>query len=110
MPEAAEFLSGFGLTYGAEFDGYTLVNVTSTHQSIKRYREYKYDITLIFTNNGSGTYENLFQAVMATTTQEHIIYGIRNPYRCIIDIPVQGDITGDNNEVTFHLTGHSYRA
>lgn len=111
MPEAAEFLSGFHLVQGANFANYTLITASSTHQSIKRYQEYLYKITLVFTNNGNGTYENLFNAVMAQTTQEHIIYGVRNPYRCIIDIPKYGDILETTDaKIVFNLTGHSYRA
>lgn len=111
MPEAAEFLAGFGLTQGARFDGYTLSSSTSTHNAVKRYQEYYYGITLVFHNNGSGTYDNLYHAVLDQTSQTHIIYGIRNPYRCIIDAPKHGDILEDDNgTITFKLTGHSYRA
>ncbi|CAH6419101.1 Hypothetical protein HVR_LOCUS295 [uncultured virus] len=110
MPEAAEFLAGFHFIQGTIFANYTLVSATSTHESVKRYHEYRYNITLVFKNNGGGLYENLFYAVMAETTQEHIIYGIRNPYRCIIDAPQYGDIEEESDgTITFKLIGHSYR-
>ena len=110
MPEPAEFLAGFGLSHGIQLAGYQLVHSTATHESIRRYQEYAYKITLVFKNLGSGVYENLYAAVMPIISQEHIIYGIRNPYRCIIDQPQYGDITeAPDGTVTFHLTGHSYR-
>jgi hypothetical protein len=114
MPKAHEFLNGFGLIPNTMFAGYQLTSATSTHQSIKRYQEYQYQITLVFMGQPNYTetdYRNLFHAVMAKTTQEHIIYGIRNPYRCIIDPPSQGDIVGTlSGPITFNLMGHSYRA
>jgi hypothetical protein len=110
MPEAAEFLAGFGLIPGTQFDGYVLSSATSTHESIKRYQEYLYSITLIFKNSGSGTYNDLYLAVYRQISQEHIIYGIRNPYRCVIDVPQYGNILEQQDgTITFHLTGHSYR-
>jgi len=110
MPEAAEFLAGFNFIQGRVFANYTLVSAVSTHQSIKRYQEYFYDIVLIFKNGGQGIYNNLYDAVMNEIQQEHIIYGIRNPYRCIIDPPSYGNILQDGDgTITFKLTGHSYR-
>lgn len=110
MPEAAEFLSGFGFTSGAQFDGYRLSSATSTHETIKRYQEYRYNIKLVFINLGNGTYETLYPLIADKIFQEHIIYGIRNPYRCIIDPPKMGDIVEDDNKtITFNLMGHSYR-
>lgn len=110
MPDASAFLKGFGFIKGCTFDGYILINATSTHETIRQYQEYKYSITLTFKNAG-GDYQTLFDSVMSVITQEHIIYGIRNPYRCIIDTPNYGDITeDDDNTIVFHLTGHSYRS
>ena len=110
MPHAPEFLAGFNFIQGNQFASYVLSNVTSTHETIKRYQEYQYHITLVFTKQGAGTYEDLFQAVMSEAIQEHVIYGIRNPYRCIIDYPKYGDIIeSSDGTVTYHLLGHSYR-
>ena len=110
MPDATEFLAGFGFTTGAQFDGYILRHASATHETIKRYREYYYAITLEFMNTGSGTYDNLYQAVHAKISQQPIIYGIRNPYRCIIDSPQYGDIMQTpDGVITWQLTGHSYR-
>ena len=97
MPKAPQFLQGFGLTPHTMFSEYQLITATSTHETIKRYQEYRYQITLVFMGQPNYTninYKRLFDAVMATTTQEHIIKGYRNPYRCIIDPPSHGDIIG----------------
>jgi hypothetical protein len=110
MPHAAEFLSGFGLIQGHQVDGYTLISAHSTHESISRYQEYKYKITLQFRNDGSGDYNKLFYSLSAIIGQEHIIYGVRNPYRCVIDPPQHGDIIEEpDRSITVHLLGHSYR-
>ncbi len=111
MPDAAEFLSGFNLIQGHVFGNYILNSATSTHQSIKRYQEYYYQITIVFEKiSEKASYEDLFHLVIKEINQEHIIYGIRNPYRCLIDYPVNGDITQDEaGNITFKLTGHSYR-
>ena len=108
MPAAAEFLAGFGLVYGLKIDDYILTTATSTHESIKRYQEYAYSITLIF--SGRGNYDNLFRGVENIISQQHIIYGIKNPYLCVIDPPQHGDIIEDvDGRIIFHLTGHGYR-
>ena len=107
MPEAADFLAGFGLIQGTEIAGYRLDHVDSTHVAIKRYQEYRYDITLEFTNLGSGNYNGLVSGVRSLISGERIIYGIRNPYRCVIDSNM--DIQNMNKTVGFHLVGHSYR-
>jgi len=110
MPKAAEFLSGFGFIKGSTIDGYTLVAATSTHESIRQYQEYSYSIVLEFHNNGTGDYLQLFYAVINLVTQQHIIYGVRNPYLCSIDYPNYGDITEQpDGTITFHLIGHSHR-
>lgn len=61
MPDATQFLNWFGLIQCSQFGGYSLDSATSTHESVKRYHEYKYDITLIFKNRGYGNYNYLFQ-------------------------------------------------
>jgi hypothetical protein len=111
MPGAQEFLEGFGFNQGTMFGGYLLSQARATHTSVRQYQEYKYNITLVFSHTGYSTYSVLSNALHTAITQQHIIYGVRNPYRCIIEMPVQGDILQDDNgDITVHLTGHSYRA
>lgn len=113
MPNANKFLSGFGLTKGFHLAGYILSEVSSTHVTIKRYQEYRYDITLIFTkldNVSNVSYEQLYTQLLPIISEEHIIYGVSNPYRCVIDEPKDGDIyIHDDGSIEFQLTGHSYR-
>ena len=117
MPNANEFLLGFGFTRGLKLAGYTLINATSTHETIKRYNEYRYDIILLFQNNdhrmGASSlqqYDDFSDEIMNIISEEHIIYGIRNPYLCKIDLPIEGDIFQDEyGDITLYLTGHSYR-
>jgi hypothetical protein len=110
MPDAAEFLKGFGFIEGKQISGYKILLARSSHQSIKRYQEYYYDITIKFKDMGNGNYNNLYSTMLNITSQEHIIYGIKNPYRCIIDNLDQDSIVQEMNDIiVFHLIGHSYR-
>lgn len=111
MPVASEFLAGFGFIHNKHYGEFVLTNVTSTHVVIKQYHEYRYDIVLQFTGSvSSASYDHLGNILIPLITTEHIIYGVRNPYRCIIDFPREGDITTDGTGTyTVKLTGHSYR-
>lgn len=108
MPEAPQFLAGFNLINGNQIGGYTLVSATSTHESIKRYQEYQYHITLIF--RGGNNYQTLYHDLLALIQKTPVIYGVRNPYRCNIDPPLSGDVLQQaNGDIVFHLLGHSHR-
>jgi hypothetical protein len=109
MPAAAAFLSGFGLNQGSNFAGFTLISATSTHETITRYHDYSYRITLVF--RGHGTYENLFWAVMdKIRDHREILSDYGNPYDCWVDYPQQGDIQQNaDGSYIFHLLGHSHR-
>jgi hypothetical protein len=108
MPVAAAFLSEFGFITNKDYGGFTLTHVTSSHVAIKQYHEYRYDIVLQFI--GSASYDHLGTILIPLITAEHVIYGVRNPYRCTIDFPREGDIMYDGTETyTVKLTGHSYR-
>lgn len=111
MPNDHEFLSGFGLIKGVQVDGYELIEAESTHQTIKRYQEYEYQVDLTFENLGIGSYNDLYRELSSMLSGERTIYGVRNPYRCIID-PIQNYNVFENPDktITFELTGHSYRA
>jgi hypothetical protein len=109
MPTPEKFLSSFGFIKGSQFDGYILDQTNSTHTSIERYKEYEYHIELSFSNIDNGTWETLFAILRKTISEEHIIKGARNPYKCNIDYPSYGDVHGDNNHIKIFLTGHSYR-
>ena len=109
MPEAAKFLKGFNLISGQTFDGYLLQTAESSHEVVKRYQEYAYDIYLTFTKKSpTAKYNDLYNSVLSEISQTHEIKGIRNMYLCTIDVPedIQSNIDGS---ITFHLKGHSYR-
>ena len=107
MPEVTEFLAGFHLIQGYTF---VLSNVFSTHESIKRYQEYLFHITLTFNPYLGAKYEDLYDVVLSEISQEHTIYGARDPYKCTIDLPIYGNIEEDTNgTIVFHLTGHAIK-
>jgi hypothetical protein len=109
MPHSDEFLKGFGLKKGKIYGGYILEKIESKHIQIKMYQEYLYPIILVFRKTNQSRYEKLYNDLMDDIEKEHVIYGKRNPYRCIIDSPKHGDIIDHDEKITFHLTGHSYR-
>lgn len=108
MPTAKEFLKGFGFKEGEEFGGYTLEEATCTHEAIKRYQEYKYDIDLVFQNNGHGKRSELISVVNDHISKERIIYGVRNPYKCTISKP--GRVSREiHSKITFKFVGFAHR-
>jgi len=110
MPEVSEFLAGFNLIQGNIFVNYVLSSVTSTHESIKRYQEYQFLITLTFNPNYKAKYDDLYDAVLTEISQEHVIYGTRDPYKCTIEPPVYGSIEEDTGGIIiFHLVGHAVK-
>ena len=109
MPTSEKFLSSFGFIKGHQFDNYLLNQVNATHITVRRYQEYEYNIELSFFNIGNGTWENLFKVLQKIITEEHIVKGARNPYRCSIDYPSYGDVSGNDKDIKIKLTGHAYR-
>lgn len=109
MPSPEKFLSSFGLITGYRFGDYILIQSNITHEIIKRYQEYQYDIELLFSNTENGTWTNLFNVISDVISHEHTVKGVRNQYKCIIDYPVYGNVYSENNNIRIFLTGHAYR-
>ena len=109
MPDAQHFLESFGLTENTIISDFIISSVSSTHDVIKRYQEYSYDIKLTFKNTGYGIYEYLYYAIVERISMEHVVYGVKNPYKCVIDELKYGDIIEDKGMYIFKLKGHSYR-
>ena len=108
MPTADKFLKGFNLVPGTKLGGYTLLEATSTHETIIRYQEYLYHITLVFRGDKVADHDQLFKDLMSEISKEPIVYGVRNPYRCKIDTPVSA-LRDENGDIIVELTGHAYR-
>jgi hypothetical protein len=110
MPKAAKFLASFGFREGSQFDDYILDVARAEEIVIKRYQEYKYNIRLEFEDIGNGTWDKLYNILKKTITQEHIVKGVRNPYKCVIDSINHGDAHEDEHGIVIvYLTGHAYR-
>lgn len=110
MPDAQQFLIGFGLNPGVFIGGYTLTSAVSTHEQIKRYQEYRYSITLTLTQvTGNASMGYLLGELYKIISKTHVIYGIRNPYLCTIDPINESNVIINGPTATVHLTGHSYR-
>lgn len=112
MPELNEFLKGFNLIEGNNFDGYILDKIDASHEAVVRYREYKYPITLTLRGGENkkrrgNNISSLLPSLNDEITKEHIIYGVRNPYRCFIKFQ---SLTNNGDTVIVKLMGVSYRA
>ena len=108
MPHANEFLLGFGFRQNSTVAGFTLISAAASEQTVQRYQEYSYRLQLIY--RGTGDFNTLYHAVLRQVSTPHIIYGVRNPYRCTIDTPQHGSVTRSGNDIYFELTGHAHRS
>jgi hypothetical protein len=105
MPDPKDFLRAFGLTKGSTINNYRLIEVSATHHQIIRYREYEYDIHLVYQGNGDyDLFGREFDSILDRDEVVNSHYG--NPYRCWVEITDEQK-TGDRIEI--HLTGHSTR-
>lgn len=110
MPHFDKFIHGFGLTYGLTLGDYRLTSVEGSEQSVKRYREYKYPITLTFTKITSkpGNTLNLLTDLRAQISKSRVIYtSYGNPYQCTIENPHIESLSG--NKVVITMLGHAHR-
>lgn len=107
MPQVKEFLESFGLTENQKIAGFTITSVTSSHESIKRYYEYYYKIQLEF--SGAGDPKELLQFLMNLSAQEHVVYGIKNPYLCTIDKLTPENFQKERGGYQVRLYGHAVR-
>ena len=109
MPTLSEYLQGFNIHQGLIIQGYILSQIMGTEHSVTRYREYKYDITLIFEPHQLHTKpQNLIQGLDAYTNSPKIVYTeYGNPYQCNFGQPYIAHISSD--VVIIKTVGHSHR-
>lgn len=111
MPDPFDFLAAFGLIRGAVFSGYSIIDVNATHISLRRYHEYKYDISLELKPSLSGDTSQLMASLSFSISQKHNVLATRNYYMCSIDPIVKENVTVDpaTGIVRLKLTGHATR-
>lgn len=108
MPDLPNFLAGFDLVKGKVFNGYRVENVQASHETVKQYQEYKYPITLTLSReDGRKARDTIPSSLKEELGKEHIIYGVRNPYRCWIEIQ---SIESNGSQLVIKLMGRSRRA
>ncbi len=110
MPDPHDFLKGFNVTKGLNIGEWVLSDVAIDHNTISRYKEYEYPITLTFTSTGSKAIpvNNLLIAVNNYVAGNRIIssrYG--NPYSCVFGVLTLA--SSDERTAILRSTGHSYR-
>jgi hypothetical protein len=114
MPAEKEFLGGFGIHERAQYGQYQIQSISIEHISVKRYREYKYPIKIIFTPiltiprdriNPRDSYQAFLNSIAGTK----IIYSdYGNPYECNIDEETV-ELDPEAGNIIAQLMGHSYR-
>lgn len=96
MPYPSQFLAGFDLIVGHDFNGFTLTSATADEHTISRYHEYSYDIILKFDKvKPLANQTDLNLALNILTRESRSIKAIRNFYTCTIATPHPGDFTAD---------------
>lgn len=109
MPEAAEYLAGYGLTQGSKHGNWQISYVYADHIQVKRWWIYEYPVTVVFTYIGTGTpnYDSLLTWFPKFIQQDRIMYTeAGNPWLCTLS-QLSSTISGSN--VTFKCHGSGYR-
>lgn len=111
MPDSSQFLAGFDLIPGHNFDGFTLTAATAIEHTLTRYRHYSYDIILIFSKTTPlANQTDLNLALNVLTREARSIKAIRNYYNCTIDAPQPANFTPDGKGgFIVKLKGHGSR-
>lgn len=108
MPDVADFLRAFSLVRGAYIGGFQIINVSSTHETIKRYHEYQFHITVDLQLVSS--HESLQSDLVRIVGPKKIVnsrYG--NPYECWIELNEPALQKLGQGQITLHLVGHAIR-
>lgn len=106
MPLPGKFLAGFNVHQNMHIGGYVLVDIKIEHETVIRYHEYRYPMTLTWEGKGdAGTLLNKFEEHVAGKRIIDSEYG--NPYECDFgNIRVHD---GGNGTVVMTTVGHSRR-
>ena len=106
MPGIELFKKGFNLHRGVKLGDYKLTDISMGHETITRYREYRYPMHLTFEGGiSSKELPKLFQDYVAGEKIINSEYG--NPYKCYIDsIEI---ISSNVTSTVLSAVGHSFK-
>ena len=89
MPYSNEFLKGFKVKRGMIIGGYKLKSIQIGHESIVRFKEYRYPMTLTFESVDDENPNTLLKEFKEYVSEDQIIYSqYRNPYDCSFGKPI----------------------
>jgi hypothetical protein len=111
MPEYGPYLRGFGIKKGLKLAGYELISYSISHEEIKKYEKYTYDVILNFEAK-NNTYEpkQLLHDLRKQTEKSRIIYTrFGNPYRCWFGKPTIIEQNKNLNKIKILCLGHAKR-
>lgn len=108
MPEAKEFMKGFGFVNGMSYHGYKLIRIDGTHKNTGHHH-YEYDFTLIFDiSKAEIPRKEFFDMFVFDDKIINSSYG--NPYKCSLEKDHYMDKGIGMVVMTVYLSGHSHRA
>lgn len=113
MPDCNKFLSTFHLMKGINFGRYYVDNLTCVKNNSPRYlmslsKQYRFDITVVFTPILGSKPDDLFNAIYREIAESKILHTKKNKYSCNIEIPILGDVTRDNfGNITIKMVGYA---
>lgn len=113
MPGASEFLAGFSVYPGLSMAGFQVISAIATEQSVVRWNEYQYPITVTFRWSQPGGATQASVNNLATSFANYVS-GVRvihsdsgRPYECTFGAANKYESTA--NTLTGHYLGHSKR-
>lgn len=110
MPKANKFLKGFDLVKNRKFDGFEIIKISSTHETIVRYHKYQYHIKMVVKKIENDTIENLIKNINKNNYDREILSEYGNPYLCKIKKISKKDIHKAENDTYYILMlGNSLR-
>ena len=106
MPESSDFLKGFGIHKGLIIDGYKLIDINIEEYEIHQYREYEYNIRLLFNHIGdSKKFISQFKTYVKGNEIIKSRYG--NPYKCNFGQPKI--VEYNENQIVVESVGTAHR-
>lgn len=109
MPSCEEFLSSFNFIKGVNFGRYVISNIECSRQTKKIFKEYTYNVNIIFQPIFATNHEELFNSVHREISSQKYFYSAKNNrYICKLEIPIFGDITEDEfGNIKFVFVGNA---
>lgn len=117
MPKPAAYLRGFGISEGMTLgqsdwsSGFVLEKIHVQHVTVKRYREYKYIITMVWhpLDKEAKIEHLLIDLDRSTAEKRRIVTQYGNPYLCDFGDHFEYDTPSGGTSIVVTSVGHCHR-